>query len=73
MPSSCISRTFYSHFQLKLIISKSINTIITKYGINDTKSIGNPTPLMVRSTNNARRFNKHFHPTVLTTYIYYLI
>ena len=59
MPSSHIPRTFYSHLQLKLIIAKYTITIMTKFGINDAKSIGNLTLLMVESAINAHRFNKH--------------
>ena len=73
MPSSRILRAFYSHFQFKLIISKSKITIMTKSSSDDAKSIDNPTLLMVGSTINACRFNKHCQLIVLNTCIYYFI
>ena len=73
MSSSHVPCAFYSHLHFTLIISKSMMTIMTKYDNNDTKSVGNLTFLMVESTINAHCFNKCRQPTVLTTWIYYLI
>ena len=70
MSFSHVPRSFYSHLQFKLIISKSMITIMTKSCRNDTKSIGNLNLLMVGSTINVRHFNKHRQLTMLTTYIY---
>ena len=73
MLSSRVPRDFYSHLQFKLIITKSTITIMTKSSSNDAKSTDNPTPLTVGSIIDVGCFNKHRQPTVLTTYIYYLI
>ena len=67
------TRCFIATSNSKSMITKSNFIIISKSGINDTKSVDDLMLLMVGSPINAGRFNKGHQPTGLTTHIYYLI